>query len=496
SLKLGRLYRYVKLAVLGSLAAALVLNTHSLLASLQRNELSERRFLQLNKCPACWGTSWCRKFLNGQLRLESWGRLRLFDFFNVKNVYFARYGEPREGSRRVVLNPVPAERPPGPFLPRRGRRLRRAGRSRLRLWAGESRAPGKLAAEAGAKRWGLPLGLCPPRDSCVKMPAGWAEERASGSHAGQEAFLHLTRPHSLSFFLRDLVRFPGLSSSSALPCLKALTRSPSFLPFSSRQGAPCLFRSKRCKEASIPQEARRGGMLWNSLCAQTRNLCFNMLCKFLGEKFSFPSDEGWPFAKYLGACGRMVAVNYVGEELWSYFNAPWEKRVDLAWQLMEIAEQLTNNDFEFALYLLDVSFDNFAVGPRDGKVIIVDAENVLVADKRLIRQNKPENWDVWYESKFDDCDKEACLSFSKEILCARVTVDHNYYAICQNLLSRHATWRGTSGGLLHDPPAEIAKDGRLEALLDECANPKKRYGRFQAAKELREYLAQLSNNVR
>lgn len=103
---------------------------------------------------------------------------------------------------------------------------------------------------------------------------------------------------------------------------------------------------------------------------------------------SFPSDEGWPFAKYLGACGRMVAVNYVGEELWSFYNAPWEKRVDLARQLMDIAEQLTNNDFDFALYLLDVSFDNFAVGPRDGKVIIVDAENVLVADKRQIKQGE------------------------------------------------------------------------------------------------------------
>lgn len=103
---------------------------------------------------------------------------------------------------------------------------------------------------------------------------------------------------------------------------------------------------------------------------------------------SFPSDEGWPFAKYLGACGRMVAVNYVGEELWSFYNAPWEKRVDLAKQLMDIAEQLTNNDFDFALYLLDVSFDNFAVGPRDGKVIVVDAENVLVADKRLIKQSE------------------------------------------------------------------------------------------------------------
>lgn len=84
----------------------------------------------------------------------------------------------------------------------------------------------------------------------------------------------------------------------------------------------------------------------------------------------------------------MVAVNYVGNELWSFYHAPWEKRVDLAWQLLEIAEQLTNNDFEFALYLLDVSFDNFAVGSRDGKVIVIDAENIIVADKRLIKQSK------------------------------------------------------------------------------------------------------------
>ncbi|KAL7887667.1 hypothetical protein AOLI_G00053880 [Acnodon oligacanthus] len=110
--------------------------------------------------------------------------------------------------------------------------------------------------------------------------------------------------------------------------------------------------------------------------------------------------------------------------------------------------------------------------------------------------NKPENYDVWYESKFEECDKEACLSFSKDMLCSRVTVDHNYYAICQNLLSRYATWRGSRGGLLHDPPAHIAKDGQLEAMLEECANPKKRYGRFAAAKELREYLTQLSGTAR
>lgn len=106
--------------------------------------------------------------------------------------------------------------------------------------------------------------------------------------------------------------------------------------------------------------------------------------------------------------------------------------------------------------------------------------------------DKPENYDVWYESRFEECDREACLSFSKDSLCSRVTVDHNYYAICQNLLSQYATWRGTTGGLLHDPPPHIAKDGQLVALLDECTKPKKRYGRFQAAKELREYLTQLA----
>uniref|UniRef100_A0A8D0H610 Divergent protein kinase domain 2A n=1 Tax=Sphenodon punctatus TaxID=8508 RepID=A0A8D0H610_SPHPU len=424
SLKLGRLYRYVKLAVLGSLAAALVLNTHSLLASLQRNELSERRFLQLNKCPACWGTSWCRKFLNGQLRLESWGRLRLFDFLNVKNVYFARYGEPREGSRRVVLKRLGSAQELADIDTKICRRATGRGRCDLlqALHATEFASINgdvRLLTPDVVEGWS-DLVHCPSQRLLDRLVRRYAETKDSGS-----------------FLLRNL------KDSERMQLLITLAFNPE----------PLVLQS-------------------------------------------FPSDEGWPFAKYLGACGRMVAVNYVGEELWSYFNAPWEKRVDLAWQLMEIAEQLTNNDFEFALYLLDVSFDNFAVGPRDGKVIIVDAENVLVADKRLIKQNKPENWDVWYESKFDDCDKEACLSFSKEILCARATVDHNYYAICQNLLSRHATWRGTSGGLLHDPPAEIAKDGRLEALLDECANPKKRYGRFQAAKELREYLAQLSNNAR
>ncbi|XP_069474353.1 divergent protein kinase domain 2A isoform X1 [Ambystoma mexicanum] len=423
--KLGRLCRLLKLALLAAALLVTLLNTHSLLASFQRNELADRRFLALNKCPACFGTSWCRKFLNGQLTFESWGRLRALDLFNVKNVYFARYGEPREGSRRVVLKRLGSARELAE-LDRDICRRATGGRPRCDLLQAMPRTEFarlngdvRLLTPQAVEGWS-DLVHCPSQRLLDRLVRRYAETKDSGS-----------------FLLRNL------KDAERMQLLLTLAFNPE----------PLVLQS-------------------------------------------FPSDEGWPFAKYLGACGRMVAVNYVGEELWSFYNAPWEKRVDLAWQLMEIAEQLTNNDFEFALYLLDVSFDNFAVGPRDGKVIIVDAENVLVADKRLIKQNKPENWDVWYESKFDDCDKEACLSFSKEILCSRTTVDHNYYAVCQNLLSRHATWRGTSGGLLHDPPAEITKDGRLEALLDECANPKKRYGRFQAAKELREYLSQFTSNAR
>ena len=102
-LKLGRVYRCVKLLAVVGLLVILLMNTHSLLASFQKNELTDRRFINLNKCPACFGTSWCRKFMNGQVSFEAWGRLRFLDVFNVKNVYFAQYGEPREGTRRVVL---------------------------------------------------------------------------------------------------------------------------------------------------------------------------------------------------------------------------------------------------------------------------------------------------------------------------------------------------------------------------------------------------------
>lgn len=42
---------------------------------------------------------------------------------------------------------------------------------------------------------------------------------------------------------------------------------------------------------------------------------------------------------------------------------------------------------QFALYLMDVNYDNFAVSPN-GDVTVVDAENILVVDRWQLERGK------------------------------------------------------------------------------------------------------------
>ena len=53
-------------------------------------------------------------------------------------------------------------------------------------------------------------------------------------------------------------------------------------------------------------------------------------------------------------------------------------------QVMRIAEKLTNNDQGYGLYMTDVSPENFAVNEK-GEVFIIDAENIIVVDKQKIK---------------------------------------------------------------------------------------------------------------
>ncbi|KAG8580894.1 hypothetical protein GDO81_007465 [Engystomops pustulosus] len=239
SLKFGRLYRYVKLLFAASLLVVMLLNTHSLLASFQRNELTERRFLSLNKCPACFGTSWCRKFMNGQLSFEGWGRLRLLDFFNVKNVHFAQYGEPREGSRRVVLKRLGSNQE----LAELDQKICKRATGRPRCDLIQAMYKTDFARLNGDVRLLTPdvvegwsdLVHCPSQRLLDRLVRRYAETKDSGS-----------------FLLKNL------KDTERMQLLLTLAFNPEPLVL-------------QC----------------------------------------FPSDEGWPFAKYLGACGRMVAVNYM-----------------------------------------------------------------------------------------------------------------------------------------------------------------------------------------
>lgn len=54
---------------------------------------------------------------------------------------------------------------------------------------------------------------------------------------------------------------------------------------------------------------------------------------------------------------------------------------------MKIADQLTLNADDFALYLTDVTDEIFAVDEQ-GKVRIVDLESVLVVDKLAVKAGK------------------------------------------------------------------------------------------------------------
>ena len=64
----------------------------------------------------------------------------------------------------------------------------------------------------------------------------------------------------------------------------------------------------------------------------------------------------------------------------------------IAYELLKIAQHLTDNDEDFALYITDPNWDNFGVDSA-GKVRVLDAENIIVVDKLAIEASEClQNW--------------------------------------------------------------------------------------------------------
>lgn len=210
---------------------------------------------------------------------------------------------------------------------------------------------------------------------------------------------------------------------------------------------------------------------------------------------TFPAYDGWPFPKYYGACGRYIAVSYEGEPLQNFFYEPFHKRADIAYQIMKMADKLTNAGEQFILYWTDLNFENFVVD-SSGKVTLVDLEDIIVVDRDAVARTKPKKgWDELYQSSFDHCDGKNCLTFDPDALCNHVNSDHNYYAACRNILSEYANEPslGLMGGLLHDMPNYAKDDWDLEHMLHECTHGSTSEGRMKIKDQLIEGFKNLRN---
>lgn len=65
-----------------------------------QNRLTKEEFLEVHKCPACYGQSFCFDLFDDQFDLSGISKYALFDGINVKNVHYADH---KHRGQRVVL---------------------------------------------------------------------------------------------------------------------------------------------------------------------------------------------------------------------------------------------------------------------------------------------------------------------------------------------------------------------------------------------------------
>ncbi|CAB3372344.1 Hypothetical predicted protein [Cloeon dipterum] len=197
---------------------------------------------------------------------------------------------------------------------------------------------------------------------------------------------------------------------------------------------------------------------------------------------AFRAEDGWPFPKYLGSCGRVTAQEFIGSTLAYYTNSEWRTRAKLALQLLKIAQRMTFHDPRFSLYMTDVTPENLAVDSH-GNLKVVDLGNIIIVDKNPPLSARPEGWKEKHTSDIlEEC--ETCFSYSQEDICGHRTSDHNYYAVCQ--FFGHTAW------LRNAPENVLRAYPQLPELLRECAEPQREQGRYIAVRKLIAVLANVT----
>lgn len=199
----------------------------------------------------------------------------------------------------------------------------------------------------------------------------------------------------------------------------------------------------------------------------------------------FPQEQGWPFPRYHGSCGRTIIAENGGKTLTEYMKKSWDFRVWLSVQLLQIAFLLTNNNLGWAVYLTDMVPENFALS-ENGQVLAIDVEHAEVVDLWEMKAKGMQNdRDLSLENPLCDHNNVNCGSHSIDAMCHGQERDHNFIFVCKSMLGF-----SSQGRLLNNPPAK-AKD-TIESLLRDCiyySNSSR--PRPQAAEELLHYLVSL-----
>ncbi|XP_069060289.1 divergent protein kinase domain 2B isoform X2 [Pleurodeles waltl] len=92
----------------------------------------------------------------------------------------------------------------------------------------------------------------------------------------------------------------------------------------------------------------------------------------------FPGSEGWPFPKYLGACGRLI-VSTSTIPLKEFYNSTAEVAADLGYQLLRIIKSMRSNDMNYLFYFTHIEKDTFGVF-SDGRLFIKNSSTVGIID--------------------------------------------------------------------------------------------------------------------
>jgi hypothetical protein len=143
-----------------------------------------------------------------------------------------------------------------------------------------------------------------------------------------------------------------------------------------------------------------------------------------------------------------------------------------------MAKALTWNSTHYSAYLTDLDLANFALDVARNEVVVVDAEHVVLADRRRVPDPSS-----FYPAEHVPCG-DRCLSFSVRDLCTHGRSDHNVYAVCRLFETTRLILPA-----LEELGASKARV--LQSLVNECVRGRPDvpgHSRFETAEKIAKFL--------